>query len=199
LSAILLLKWFKASVATLRGRSGLLVVFNVLFFGAVFVSALAASFMFVPPPIEGEVSVFPSLFRNNWVLTFLGIFAFNLFASAFLIVTLPGVAFFVLSAFPLVYRGALWGFLLTLTSSHQFLAALPTVILEGEAYVIAALAGFVFGLSWLQPKWAFKGEGLSRKDAFVRAFKECFHLYVLIGFILFVAALVETVTLFLLL
>jgi hypothetical protein len=194
LGATLLLKWFKTGVAVLSVRSAFFVVFNVLFFGAVFVSALMASLMF-PPPFKEETSVFPSFFGDNWALTLLGIFGFNLFVSAFLVVTLPGLAFFVLPAFLLAYRAAVWGFLLAFASSYQFLAALPTVVLEGEAYVIAALAGFVLGLSWLKPGWAFKGEGLSRKDGLVRGFRECFRLYMLVGFILFVVAIVETVTL----
>jgi hypothetical protein len=200
LGAILLLKWFKTGVAVLWARSGFFVVFNVLFFGAVFVSALTASLMFVPAPVEEGDGVFPSLlFGDNWVLTFLSIFAINFFLSAFLVVTLPGLVFFGLSLVLLLYRAVVWGLLLAFASSYQFLVALPTVILEGEAYVIAGVAGFVLGLSWLKPKWAFKGEGLSRKDALVRGFRECFRLYVLVGFVLFVAAIAETVTLFMLL
>lgn len=198
MGAVLSLRGFlKTCFAVVWARSAFFVVFNVVFFGAVFVSALAASLMSTPP-VKGETGVFQSFFGGNLVLTFLVVFISNLALSAFLIVTLPGLAFFVLSAFLLAYRGVLWGFLLAFTSSYQFLAALPTVVLEGEAYVVAALAGFVLGLSWLKPGWAFKGEGLSRGEALVGGFRECFRLYVLVVFILFVAAVVETVTLFML-
>lgn len=195
---ILPLKWFKTGVATLWARSAFFVVFNVLFFGAVFVSTLTASLMF-PPPLKGETAVFPGFFGDSWVLTLLVVFVSNLVLSAFLVITLPGLVFFGLSLALLLYRAAVWGLLLAFASTYQFLGALPTVILEGEAYVIAGVAGFVLGLSWLKPRWAFKGEGLSRREALVRAFRECFRLYVLVGFILFVAAIVETMTLFVLL
>jgi hypothetical protein len=199
LGAVLLSKGFlKKCFAVLWARSSFFVVFNVLFFGAVFVSALMASLMF-PPPFKGETAVFPSFFGDSWALTLLIVFTSNLVLSAFLVVTLPGLVFFGLSLALLLYRAAVWGLLLAFASSYQFLGALPTVILEGEAYVIASVAGFVLGLSWLKPRWAFRGEGLSRREALVRAFRECFRLYVLVGFILFVAAIAETVTLFMLL
>jgi hypothetical protein len=198
LGEILLLKLFKTGVAVLVERSGFFVVFNVLFFGAVFVSALTVSLLF-PPPLGGGAAVFSGFFGYSWVLTLLVVFVFNLVWSAFLVVTLPGLVFFGLSLALLLYRAVMWGLLLAFVSSYQFLAALPTVILEGEAYVIAGVAGFVLGLSWLKPKWMFKGEGLLRKDALIRGFRECFRLYVLVGLILFVAAIAETVALFVLL
>lgn len=158
---------------------------NGLFFVVVLVSALVASLVFVPPPLEEGVVWVPSgLFGGSWVLTFL-------------FVTLPGLGFFGLSAVSLSFRGVVWGFLLTFTPTAQFLAALPTIILEGEAYVLAAVAGTVLGLSWLKPNWAFRRENVSRREALGKAFRECVHLYVLVVVVLFVAALVETLTLYL--
>lgn len=169
---------------------------NVLFFVAVFVSALVASFVFVPPPlVEGEVPSY--LLSEGWVLTFLFIFVWNLVLSAFLVVTLPGLAFFGLSAVLLAYRGAVWGFFLAFASTPLFLAALPTVVLEGEGYVLASVAGTVLGLSWFKPGWVFRGENVSRRKALRKAFRECFYLYALISVVLLVAAVVETVTLYL--
>jgi len=91
----------------------------------------------------------------------------------------------------------LWGVLLNGLLTSQFLAAFPTLILEGEGYVLAALAGVNLGLSLLKPEWAYKGEGLSRLEAVKRALKDCAYTYVLVAIFLFVAAVVETVTIFL--
>lgn len=191
--------FLKKCLAVFEGRVAFFAVFNVLFFGAVFVSALTSSFMFVPPPLEeGTAPFHRDLFGGGLVLTFLGIFVSNLVLSAFLVLTLPGLFFFGLSLALLLYRAAVWGFLLAFTPTHQFVAALPTVILEGEAYVMAAVAGAVLGLSWLKPKWIFKGQDLPRREALIRAFKECFHFYVLVASILFVATIIETVTLYVL-
>lgn len=117
--------------------------------------------------------------------------------SAFLVVTLPGLVFFGLSAVLLAYRGAVWGFFLAFSPSPLFLAALPTVVLEGEGYVLASVAGTVLGLSWFKPDWTFRGETVSRREALRKAFKECFYLYALISVVLLVAAVVETATLYL--
>ena len=78
-----------------------------------------------------------------------------------------------------------------------FLAALPTLALEGEGYVLAALAGVNLGLAWLKPKWAYRGEDLSRSEAVNKALKECARIYVFVAVFLFVAAVVETITLIL--
>ncbi|MDH5787152.1 MAG: stage II sporulation protein M [Candidatus Bathyarchaeota archaeon] len=175
------------------------VVLNGLFFVVVLASALVASFVFVLPPLEEGTSVIQNgLFGDSWVLTFLFIFFSNLILSAFLVVTLPGLAFFVLSCLLLSYRSVFWGSLLAFSPISQFLAALPTIVLEGEAYVIAAVAGTTLGLSWFKPNWVFRGESLSRREALVRAFKECFSLYFWVVLVLFVAAIVETLTIYLL-
>jgi uncharacterized membrane protein SpoIIM required for sporulation len=196
---VLLLRAFLNSCLTvLLSRFKTFAFLNSLFFVVVLVSALVASFVFVPPPLEEGVAWVPKgLFGGNWVLTFLFIFFSNLVLSAFLFVTLPGLGFFGLSAVLLSYRGVVWGFLLAFTPTFQFLAALPTIVVEGEAYVLAAVAGTALGLSWLKPNWAFRMENVSRKEALEKAFRECVCLYVWVVVVLFVAALVETLTLYL--
>jgi len=74
---------------------------------------------------------------------------------------------------------------------------MPTLVIEGEGHTLAALAGINLGLSWLKPKWAYKGEGLSRSEAVRRALKDCMYTYVLVAILLFVAAVVEAATIFL--
>jgi len=62
---------------------------------------------------------------------------------------------------------------------------------------LASVAGTVLGLSWFKPGWVFRGENVSRRKALRKAFRECFYLYALISVVLLVAAVVETVTLYL--
>lgn len=192
--------FLRTCVNDISRRKRFLAVLNLLFFWTVFAFALASYFLVTPPPYEAGVGWTPEfLFGDSWLLMVLGIFLFNLVLSAFIIVTLPGLVFFVLSPALLMYRAMIWGELLAFTPAVQFVAALPTLILEAEAYVLAAMAGTVLGLSWLKPEWGYRGERLSRREALKRAFKETWHVYFFVALILFAAAIVETVTIFLLL
>jgi hypothetical protein len=172
-----------------------LMVLNWLFFGGMFVGALlgqygfADSFGWLPvrdEVFQGEIGVSP------WLV--LVIFFFNLVLSGFVLVTLSGLAFFVLPLVFLSVRSFLWGALLNGLSTSMFLAAFPTLILEGEGYVLAALAGVNLGVSWFKPKWIYGEKELSRKESIKMALKDCLRIYVLVAIFLFVAAVVETVT-----
>ena len=123
----------------------------------------------------------------------LGIFIFTLVGNSFLLITLPGMLFFPLSTGSLLYRAYLWGTLLCSLPTRLFAAALPTMILEGEAYVLAATAGTVVGASWIFPKRVFKDQNLSRIQAFELALEECLRTYVSVALMLIVSAIIETI------
>ncbi len=133
---------------------------------------------------------------GSWIIMFVSVFLFNLVVSGFLLVTVSGLLFFGLSFGLLVVRGAMWGLMLNQLSTAAFLAAFPTLLLEGEGYVTAGLAGAVLGLSWLKPTWA-GWEDVSRWAALGQAAKECAYLYVLVVILLLAAAAAETATLYL--
>jgi hypothetical protein len=161
---------------------------NVLFFGVAFVTALLASVLFVAPLASGQKAfIYPSFVGDNGFLLFLFIFGFNFVVSAFAVVTLPGFLFFPLSAVALAYRAVLWGLLLSLQSISCFLVLLPVVVLEGEAYVFAAVAGASTGFSWVKPE-----KDMGRFEAFRKALKRCLWVYVFVAVFLFVAAVAET-------
>lgn len=77
----------------------------------------------------------------------------------------------------------------------MFLVSIPTLILEGEAYALAAVAGTIVGASWLMPKRLYRQEDITRTQAFREALKESLRLYVLVIVLLLVAATAEAVTL----
>ncbi|MGQ9459968.1 MAG: stage II sporulation protein M [Candidatus Bathyarchaeaceae archaeon] len=118
---------------------------------------------------QGGVEVSP------WLV--LDIFFFNLVLSGFVLVTLSGLAFFVLPLVFLFVRAFLWGVLLNGLSTSMFLAAFPTLILEGEGYVLAALAGINLGMSWFKPKRVYGEEELSRIESVKMALKDCLRIY----------------------
>lgn len=191
---------FKSSWAVLWARPRLLVLMNVVFFGGLLVSTLAMGTLFPPTPYANLHPDIPDYFLGlSWPLMVLAIFLSNLALSAFVVVSLPGFVFFPASACLLGYRAFLWGLLFGPLPTYTFLAALPIIFLEGEAYVLAATAGTTVGVSWLKPAWLqsarlHTSEAPSRCDAFRRALKECSEIYVLVILLLFVAAAVETAT-----
>lgn len=188
------LGFLRATLTVVWRRSWLFVMLNWLFFGFIVVGALlvqAGVIQVYAWPIDVALPVEV----DNPLLLIGLIFVLNLVLSSFLVVTLTGFAFFGVSLFFLSLRALLWGMLLNGLSTPMFLAVLPTLILEGEGYVLAASVGVVFGLSWLKPDWVYGGEGLSRSEAAKRSLRECARVYILIALVLFAAAVVETVTL----
>jgi len=173
----------------------LLIVLNWLFFGVMIVGVFfqEAGFAGVLRWPVGEKAFTVEIGDAGVLLA--SVFFNNLVLSGFVLVTLTGLGFFGLPLFFLCLRAFFWGLLLGRLSTPLFLAALPTLVLEGEGYVLAALAGVVLGLSWLRPRLVYPGEELSRSEAVRRAFRECMCIYILVALILFVAAVVEIVTL----
>lgn len=183
--------------SVLRERSVFFALINAVYFGAVVVGGFLAQYtsLFQPVPSDGSVLGVSSV--SAWLMV--DVFVWNFFLSAFLLLTLAGVVFFVLPFGMLVFRGLLWGVMLNFLSTDRFFVVLPTIFLEGEGYVIAAVAGVVLGLSWLMPKLVYAGKDFSRRKSFREALGEAKRLLVLVAVLLSLAAIVETVTIALLL
>ena len=188
---------FSSCLDVLSRRVKLLALLNLAFFSCVLTGVLVSDLLYPSPPLIDSSPPFPQQAVGNVAYVFLFIFLFNLVVSGFTVVTLPGFAFFPLSTVFLVYRALLWGLLLHGQASWLFLAALPTLVLEGEAYVLAALAGTIIGASWIEPALLYGKDVTGRAGALKRAASECFYVYLLVVAFLFFAAVVETVTLLL--
>lgn len=186
--------FFESCVLSLFRRSSLFLAVNVLYFGFILVGAVVVQF---PGVVVYEWLMNESVLdvAADPLSLGAGIFLFNLVVSGLFLTTFSGLVFFVLPFGVVLWRALAWGTLIAQLPSPEFFAALPTFVLEGEGYVIAAVAGVILGLSWLKPDWVFRGENLSRKQALTAAMKECLHLYVFVVVLLLVAAVVETVTL----
>jgi hypothetical protein len=187
---------FSSYLDVLSVRGKLLALMNLAFFGCVFGVVLALEFL-LPPTLYSDTqqSLFDVPFAGNFVLMLLSIFFSNLILSSLIVVTLPGFVFFPLSTVFLVYRAVIWGLLLHYERTWFFLVALPTIVLESQAYALASVAGTVVGASWLMPKRVYRQEVFTRVEAFQKALRECLAIYVFVVIFLFVAAVVETVTL----
>lgn len=178
------------SLLTLRIKY--IVVMNLLFYGGVFISSVLMSFFF---PLQlygwqlGE-------FSGNFALDVLSVFLFNLTVSSFAVITLPGFVLFPLSATFLIYRAFIWGSLIYQLPNSVFLTSLIPLILEGEGYVFAAVAGALVGISWVKTGWIYPKVSISRSTALRKALRESALFYVLVVVLLLVAAVIETAILF---
>jgi hypothetical protein len=181
---------FKQAADFVSSRLKLLSALNAVFFGAVLVTGLFAGFLLPALVYYGQpVYLLPHSLYGNVALMFLFIFCFNLALSAFASVTLPGFLFFPLSGALLTLRAVLWGLILNPLPARFFLFALPTLVLEGEAYVLAATVGTTIGYSWLKPP-----KNISRGKAFSDALKGDVNAYAFVILLLLAAAAVETAT-----
>jgi hypothetical protein len=177
-------------------RLWLLAFLNFLFFGSVLVALAVAQFVF-PFALASEWSPWLlDVFSWSGVAMVFGIFLSNLILSSLLFVTLPGFGFFAWSAGALAFRGVLWGLLSYSVSTHRLLLMFPVIFLEGEAYVFAAAAGTVAGVSWILPRWLYGEKALTRVESLKAGLRECLRLYVFVVALLLVAAIVESATVF---
>ena len=121
------------------------------------------------------------------------IFVFNSILGSFLAITLLNLIG--VGTLVFIYRPIMWGLIYAPTSpgaAMLLLAVIPTLILEGVAYVIAFTASLDFVLAIAKPK-SFEEE--SRFKAWKKAWAYNLKSYVLVLIMLLVAAVVETVTL----
>lgn len=182
-------------LAVFSSRIKLLTLLNLAFFSCVLVSTMVLDLSLPPEYYWGPM--FPQLQEayGEGLALVVNIFLLNLVLSSFIIITLPGFAFFPLSGFLLLYRASLWGTMLHYQPNSVLLCALPTLIVEGEAYVLAALAGTIVGVSWVKTKWVYAEEAVTRSAAIRKSVKECLVIYLVVVLLLFIGAIVETATL----
>jgi hypothetical protein len=107
-------------------------------------------------------------------------FLVNLFAGSVLYVTLPSLI-------------VLWGLVLAPTTRELALVVIPhsvTLLLEGQAYVLAIFAAYVHGLAFLRPETV----GLARhREGYAAGLKTVARVYLLVVIVLAGAALYEAI------
>ncbi len=187
---------FTVCLNVLSARWKFIAFMNLVFFGCAFGVASAFEFLSPSAPYLGLSNAFHEMLSGSgFLLLLLSIFLSNLVLSSFIVVSVPGIVFFPLSTAFLVYRGVIWGLFLHQLPTWVVLVAMPTVVLEGSGYSLAAVAGTLAGASWIKPKWVYAEENLTRNEAFRKALKEFLSLYFFVAIILLVAATAEAATL----
>lgn len=145
---------------------------------------------------EQFVSSMPGLFQAidaGQILTvILTIFGINSVLGTFVTITVPNMLG--LGTLIFIYRPLLWGLIYAPINPQDtwlLLMVIPTLLLEGTAYVIAFASSIDLLLAIVKP-WKLEEE--SRLKAFKKAWIYNLKSYVLVLIVLFIAAVVETVT-----
>jgi hypothetical protein len=142
------------------------------------------------------VSSMPGLFQaisaGKILTVILTIFGINSVVGTFLTITVPNMVG--LGTLIFIYRPLLWGLIYAPISPQDtvlLLKVIPTLLLEGTAYVIAFAASLDLVLAIVKPDKL--GEE-SRLKALKKAWIYNLKSYALVLIVLFVAAVVETIT-----
>ncbi len=143
---------------------------NLLYFG---VFAVAAVYAFINPAAQTELTALAgdafsptgrlgplvrAYLEGNLLAAILLTFAVNLVGATMLALTLPSALIPFAGILIGVYRAILWGVLFSPTGTSTLGPALwphvPTILVEGEAYVVAMLGVWL----WWQPVFARAGQ-----------------------------------------
>jgi hypothetical protein len=149
---------------------------------------VGADFMTGPLFFVGQAYV------NAQVLTaILATFFVNLFIGSFGTITLPSLVI-PFSGFLIgIYRAVLWGILLSPANPDMRLIMIPhslTLIIEGQAYILALLAVYLQGRAFLLPQ----SVGLeSRVQGYLEGLKRTGKIYLLVVLTLAIAAIYEVI------
>lgn len=127
------------------------------------------------------------------IAAILATFFVTLFVGAAVSITLPSLIIPFSGLLVGAYRAILWGLLLSPADPDLRLIMIPhsiTLVLEGQAYILAMLAAAIQGRTFLWPRAA----GLeSRVKGYVEGLKRTGRLYLLILLTLGIAAIYEVI------
>jgi len=180
------------------------IVLNVVYYGLVAVcmvyvafdqelqksllDEVGAAFMTGPLAFVGQAYVNAEVLK-----AILATFFVNLLIGALATISLPSLVIPFSGILLGVYRAVLWGLLLSPANPDLRMAMIPhsiTLILEGQAYILAMFAAYLQGRAFLFPKTV----GLeSRVQGYLEGLKRTGRLYLLIVLTLAIAAIYEVI------
>ncbi len=141
---------------------------------------------------QGPLAAVASAYAEGRVLTAMALtFVVNLLLGAFVSITLPSLVIPFAGLFVGIVRAVLWGVLLSPASPQLrggMIVHSLTLILEGQAYILAMLATYVQGKSFLRPH-SVGAQG--HLHGYWLGLKYSMRLYILVVIVLAVAAVYE--------
>ncbi len=185
------------------------ITLNIIYYGLV---ALGMAYVSANPAVqqalveqvgsaftEGPLSAVGGAYGGGQILAAMALtFVVNLVLGTVLVIGLPSLIIPFSGILMGVYRAVLWGLMLSPSHPGLRLAMIPhslTLLLEGQAYIVAMLAAYVHGRAFLWPKSAgVEGHG----RGYVEGLKRGLRLYLLVTLLLLVAAVYEALEVILL-
>jgi hypothetical protein len=180
------------------------IVLNVVYYGFVLIFMVVA---FFNRPLQdmlletvgkafmtGPLSAVGLAYVNAQVLTAIVLtFLINLIIASFLYITIPSLIIPYIGILMGIYRAILWGLIFSPGHPDMQMVMIPhsiTLIIEGQAYILAMFGAFLQGTAFLFPKTV----GLERRgQGYREGLKRTGKIYILIVLTLLVAAIYEVI------
>ena len=141
---------------------------------------------------QGPLSVLTNAYLDGqMILAILLTFVVNLFIGSFATITLPSLIIPFSGLLMGGYRAIVWGLIYAPTSPQMVMILVPhslTLVLEGQAYILAMLAVVLQGRAFLQPRSV---GATSHRQGYWQGLKLTWQLYLLIVLMLAAAAIYE--------
>lgn len=141
---------------------------------------------------EGPLSAVGSAYIGGQVLLAIALtFVVNLILGSIIFITLPSLVIPFSGLLLGAYRALMWGLILSPTAPELRAVMIPhslTLILEGQAYVLAMLAAYVQGRAFLWPRSV---GAATRRQGYGVGVKRSARVYLLVVLLLAVAAVYE--------
>ena len=194
----------KSAWALVQENKRAYIVINVVYYGLVLIFMGVAAF---DPALQAELlktvgqslmtgplAVVGEAYVNAEVLTAIGLpFVVNLFLGSLAFITIPSLVFPFVGLLMGVYRAILWGLIFYPGHPDMQIIMIPhslTLILEGQAYILALFGTYLQGRAFLWPK----SVGLeSHWRGYLEGLKRTGKIYLLVTITLIIAAIYEVI------
>jgi hypothetical protein len=194
----------KSAWELLLGNRRAYIVLNAVYYGLVLIFMVVAAFN---RPLQdslintvgeafmtGPLSAVGSAYVNAQVFTAIALtFLVNLIIASFLYITIPSLIIPFIGILMGIYRAILWGLIFSPAHPDMQMIMIPhsiTLILEGQAYVLAMFGAYLQGSAFLFPRTV----GLERRgQGYREGLKRTWKIYILIVLTLLVAAIYEVI------
>jgi len=198
------MKPFRGGFALLKEYHRPYLILNLLYYGLVICAMIVVAFI---PSLQqqlfeavgesfskGPLSDVATAYGTGQLLPAMILtFVVNLVGGSFIFITLPSLFIPFFGLFTGIVRALLWGLILSPTSQQLALVMIPhslTLILEGQAYIIAMLAVYVHGRAFL---WPGSIKAVTLPEGYHTGLKRSLQLYLLVIILLALAAIYEAI------
>ena len=194
----------KSAWALVQENKRAYIVINVVYYGLVLIFMGVAAFN---PALQdellktggqslmtGPLAVVGEAYVNAEVLTAIGLtFGVNLFLGSLAVITIPSLVIPFVGLLMGVYRAILWGLIFYPGHPDMQIIMIPhslTLILEGQAYILALFGTYLQGRAFLWPK----SVGLeSHWRGYLEGLKRTVKIYLQVTITLIIAAIYEVI------